>query len=221
MKFVPMLFSTEMVQAILAGRKTQTRRIVKFPNYHPSILEKQLDKLTVKDNEVFDGNNESIGKLRAKYGNVGDVLWVRESFHYVLDAETLEFLEYGYKATRELHDKKGKWKPSIHMPKDACRLFLKIKDIRIERLHDISEKAAVAEGIKFHYDEIFKCNSYKHYTMNAQHHGDPEHDYPSTVDPKKSFQSLWHKINGPTSWVKNPWVWVIEFERIEKPNKFC
>lgn len=188
----PILFSTEMVQAILAGRKTQTRRTkgLKVVNNNP-------------DSHLFnsfsiDNENANFKKLEGMWQGVdvpyktGDVLWVRESFAKVefKDQPTL----YLYKANPE--HQSMKWKPSIHMPKEACRLFLKVTNVRTERLQDITEMDAIFEG----------CMQYEKDTdwMTALY----------------GFELLWKKINGESSWKSNPWVWVIEFERIEKPENF-
>lgn len=206
MKFIPILFSTEMVHAILAGRKTQTRRLLKLSNYNPSRTEKQPKVMTVKDLKLYDGNGELIGDLIMKYGKPGDVLWVRESFLINVIGES----PYLYKASSTI-SKFLKWKPSIHMPKEAARIFLKIKDIRVERLFDISATDAIAEGIAA-VDKINDIVFYKDYRKNYQ---------PSVLrHPIKSFLSLWESINGVDSLNDNPWVWVIEFEKIEKPKNF-
>lgn len=218
MKTKSILFSTEMVQAILEGRKTQTRRCVKFANYHPSRTEKHHSLLQVKGFEVYDGNGDHIGNLRDKYGNIGDLLWVRERFCRVhsdmkhketgkpyayfagTDSGGLEVAkEYGFK-----------WKPSIHMPKEASRLFLKIKNIRVEKLRDITEADAIAEGVYKACD--YGSTGYKLFT-------EPDAAY-SDIDAIESFESLWESINGKESLESNPWVWVIEFERVEKPENF-
>lgn len=100
------------------------------------------------------------------------------------------------------------------MPKAACRLFLEITNIRVERLQDISEDDAIREGIK---SEIFTPNSEKCYYFYPCN--DLRDD--SYIDlPKTSFYSLWQSINGPESWDENPWVWVIEFKRVNKPENF-
>ncbi|MDO8997221.1 MAG: hypothetical protein Q7U77_11390 [Sediminibacterium sp.] len=187
MKYIPILFSTAMVQAIIEGRKSMTRRVVKP---QPS------------ETGVSAFNDGEHPQMKCPYGQVGDILWVRESFisGYECDEGSFNTDEDGeyipvlkYKADRESFDwydgnsdfpcEKIPWKPSIHMPKSACRIFLKITNVRVERLQDISEEDAIAEGIA-------------------------------------SFKSLWQSINGEKSWDDNPWVWVIEFERIEKPENF-
>lgn len=199
-----------MVQAILDGSKTQTRRVVKNIN----IEENNQGTFNYKA-KGYAGNNVpkqdlicdflGIGSL-SKY-NIGDVLWVRETF---TNSEEYPFIFY----KADADDVSIKWKPSIFMPKKACRLFLQVKSVRVERLQDITEEDAIAEGIKPSEDFAglyFLYGSTKNYGRITRT------DY---VEPIKSFHSLWLSINGPTSWVKNPWVWVIEFEKIEKPKNF-
>ena len=216
----PILFSTEMVQAILEGRKTQTRRCVKFVNYHPSRTEKNHSLLQVKGFEVYDGNGDHIGNLRDKYGKIGDLLWVRETFFCTKYYEHTPLFKdkgkYVYKATNNFigcH----KWIPSIHMPKKAARLFLKIINIRVERLQDITEADAIAEGItplKMSASQlIIEKQKYFDYSK-------PKQLFSEGLPPFWSFNSLWCSINGPDSWESNPWVWVIEFEKAEKPENF-
>jgi hypothetical protein len=201
-KFRPILFSTPMVQALIEGTKTQTRRVIKLPNYHPSILEKQTDKMDIKDGIVYDGNGEIIGKLKYPY-NVADVLWVRETFNLGADEKIF------YKAfSDDLYS--YRWKPSIFMPKEACRIFLKIKSIRVERFNEISEEDAIAEGIIKIAD--YGSTGYKLYT-------EPDASY-TDIDAIESFSSLWESINGRDSWDKNTFVFIYEFERIEKPLGF-
>ena len=230
MKFIPILFSTPMVQAIDTDRKNQTRRTkglekvnenpdewlydgfemnldYKGPMYQAIIEWFVIFKNTITEEKI---------NVKCPYSEDSDVLWVRESFNYIHDAETDKFIRYGYKANWvegiTSHPKnKGIWKPSIHMPKKACRLFLRIKDIRVERLKDISEIDAIAEGIHA-VDKKGGFILYENYRKNYR---------PSILrDPNKSFFSLWESINGKESLELNPWVWVIEFEKIEKPENF-
>ena len=187
-----------MVKAILDGRKTQTRRVIK---------PQPLDVVTYADQRVWYPE-----VIKFPY-EVGDVLWVRETFvQYPVIGKNGNEIETEYKADES--PVKFRWKPSIFMPKSACRLFLQVKSVRVERLQDITEEDAIAEGIKPSEDFAglyFLYGSTKNYGRITRT------DY---VDPIKSFHSLWLSINGPTSWVKNPWVWVIEFEKIKKPENF-
>jgi len=202
----PILFSTDMVKGILEDRKKQTRRIIK-PNpldlddlcgKNPTFIGTSGDKAAVECNEL-----QTV--IKCKYGKPGDLLWVRETF-FKINAPELKGAYY-YKASTD-EGWKLKWKPSIFMPKNACRLFLEIKDIRVERLNCISEEDAMAEGVDFRFFELFQENRFKDYL-------DEKDDYRTGYS---SFQSLWEKINGLDSWKANPWVWVLEFEKIEKPQ---
>lgn len=172
----PILFSTEMVRAILDGRKTQTRRVVK-----PSVFEKGTN--------WFWNPNENI--CLAQYRK-GDVLWVRETW---AKDDT-----YYYKADGSCGDRCGKWKPSIHMPKEAARIWLEVTDVRVERLQEITEEAARAEGI----------------TRVEDGKWESEFRLGWFDRPIKAFRALWDSLNAKRGygWETNPWVWVIEFERI-------
>lgn len=210
----PILFSTPMVNAINENRKIQTRRKIKFPcNWTP---EKVDDWLAIAD---------FYPKFKCPYGNIGDILWVRETFT-VLEPEHCEgmsdrfYYKAGHHETNEdwrleaIRDGYPyKWKPCLFMPREACRLLLKINNIRVERLQDISEEDAIREGItKFGpnhwliYDKTWDISK-----VAIENGADP-----ITNSPLKSFQSLWTSINGMESWNLNPWVWVIEFEKIKQ-----
>ncbi|WP_339834950.1 hypothetical protein [uncultured Flavobacterium sp.] len=218
-KFIPILFSTEMVNAILEGRKTQTRRVVKFDNYPPKLTHKHHSKKTVKGFEVYDGNNELDGNLIFRHGNVGDILWVRESFYTASNYNHWNprllincNVEIFYKADIQNSSIKqplnrGKKRPSIHMPKEACRIFLKVTNVRVERLNDISRIDAIDEGVDFVHGVSTKI----YYNYESLEFG---------CTPKESFLTLWKKINGNESLNSNPFVWVIEFEKIDKPQNF-
>lgn len=187
MKHIPILFSTDMVQAIIDGRKTQTRRVMKNPE---------------------------VSMQNCPYGQPGDVLWVRESFGYTNACE----LRYKANAEQPKYDKPHTgWKPSIHMPKTACRIWLQVVSVRAERLHDISEDDAIAEGVKLHEKGVVYLN------YQDQKWGLTQFIY-NCRTAKESFSSLWKMINGfrdePYAWLKNPWVWRIEFKRIDKPENF-
>lgn len=183
----PILFSASMIRAILSGRKTQTRRIIK-PQPEP------LPK--------------------CPYGGIGTTLWVRETWRSAL-SETHQC--YAYRA--DLKYRCGKaipkgsenispWKPSIHMPKDAARIFLEISEVRVERLHDITEDDALDEGI-----EELNGDGPNRYTI----HMPQDNAHYNAPTAKEVFQTLWQSINGEESWENNPWVWVMSFEK----NKKC
>lgn len=189
MKFHPILFSTEMVKAILEGRKTMTRRVMK-----PQASADDIEKVD-NWNDVLPG---------CKFGKVGDILWVRESFRYDVVQDKNGVFQDVYTYKNDFPDEYPKilsWKPSIHMPKIACRIFLKIKSVRVEQLHHVTGKDVLSEGVD---------NGKSNAAMGVRWENMQQ----------MAFEELWSKIYGQESWQANPYVWVIEFERIEKPTAF-
>lgn len=206
MKEIPILFSTAMVQAILSGNKTQTRRVVKFPLKSPTHMA-----------SINDSDNPPPVEW-CPNGQPSDLLWVREKQGYYQDNKALCPV-----FRTEISDNEVgfyKWRPSIHMPKEAARIWLKVKTVRVERLHDISEEDAKAEGILCYRDE-FDGNRYRYkdYMADSSDYGHPDHDYPTVGIAKTSFCTLWESINGRESWDSNPWVWVVEFEVLSTTGK--
>lgn len=191
----PILFNTEMVRAIQEKRKTVTRRLVKFlDGKNPSWTGYIRDGMM-----LYNGTNEPCNKP-APF-KTGDILYVRETWSEHYTAESDGKLVYCYKAdgldikSECLPGENNRWYPSIHMPKEAARIFLRVKDVRVERLQDITEEQAQAEG----------CNSGM-LTGPCTARGQFEDLWNSTI--KKSDLALY-------GWDANPWVWVIEFERVE------
>lgn len=212
MKERPILFKDEMIRAILEGRKTQTRRVVKPP--------KNVDPKHWMPEKLWDGQFKALHWpadcaefeiLKCPYGQPGDRLWVRETW---AEPTTLDpgptFYKADYPACVPAHFSNVpaasaiKWKPSIHMRRDQSRIKLKITDVRVERLQDISEADAKAEGVKYHSD-MYGYLLYGNYAGMGPVDG---------VGPINSFVSLWETINGHGSWDENPWVWVVEFKRM-------
>ncbi len=179
-----------MVRAILEGRKTQTRRIVKFP------LRDRDFGCELAGNEIGEAEAHRL----CPYGKPGDRLWVRETwapraqggYWYAADPETALFKEswIGFK-----------WRPSIFMPRSASRITLEIIGVRVERLQEISEADALAEGI------VRWDSPGAHYMFAINEAGD--YNGPTA---RLVYQGLWDRINGVDSWASNPWVWVIEFK---------
>lgn len=207
--FKPIIFSTPMVQAILRGEKTQTRRII---NPQPTA---ELFSAIIGGYDNIprmarfwtkrEPNNPLIEDIKLKY-SVGDILWVRETWHPKRHSFPIG-LPFEYKATakEDGNPTDEPWKPSIFMPKEACRIFLKLKSIRIERLNDISENDSLQEGIQ----PFTKDN-------NLFKHGLDGWEWQSmTKYAKEAYKILWQKINGEKSWAENPFVWVYEFERTD------
>lgn len=207
-RFKPILFSTPMVQAILDGRKSQTRRIVKPMRGMQSewlsmdLINKVKEGQIVKGGwQMFHpngGEKSPLGWIKSNY-QIGDILWVRESF---AKPPIYAFgVKYIYKAG--FNESICGWKPSIHMPKEAARIFLEVTNVRVERLNDISEGDAISEGIISKNEKLFF--DYENKTFHY-------------LSPQNSFKSLWNSINKNLE--ENPFVWVYTFERIERPHDF-
>lgn len=194
-KSYPILFSTPMIRAILEGRKTVTRRIVKN-TAREWLVSDQFDPgyVAMRENHL------------CPYGYTGDTLWVRETWFN--DADAGEKPIYVYKAdNKEYPLGSCSWKPSIHMPKAASRIFLEITDVKIERLQDISQEDAYAEGIL--------PMPHRPASEGCTQHADSSLIRDCYVC---AFRHLWNQINGPLGypWDKNPWVWAITFKPILK-----
>jgi hypothetical protein len=200
----PILFSAPMVRAILEGRKTQTRRIIKRqPNIDPQTGDWLLTNSDGSETaEPIERWVDMQIKLHCPFGKVGDHLWVRETWRPKVHSFQIGHL-YEYRATAEhnLTPTDGAWKPSIFMPRSACRVELEITDIRVERLNEISESDAIEEGVEFCEEIGYKLYSKKNF-------------FSKNISASDSYRSLWQLINGVDSWEKNPFVWVISFRRV-------
>lgn len=200
MKERPILFSAPMVRALLDGSKTQTRRVAKHPL---AAAAKRI--LSYKGQTEFDCvlSDDSGGIIHCPYGQPGDRLWVKET-HLAwwsvnpddptgsrVFSHVAAFAADGYEL-----EPGERWIPSIHMRRIASRITLEITGVRVERLQDISEKDAIAEGTPAGYWEY----------LNGE----------STETAKESYECLWVFINGAKSFEENPWVWVIDF-KVVKP----
>lgn len=216
MKERPILFNGPMVRALLDGSKTQTRRVVKGQGPEWATF---TDEEDVSGREFFMvcGEKESSGlrpiidSVYCPYGQPGDRLWVRETWRgvveisppgrpiehgvarYVPDREHCRRVEYAATQERDAEP----WRPSIHMPRWASRILLEITGVRVERLQDISESDARAEGV----------------TIEGRHKGGycAGEFLPPSI---RAYRDLWESINGADGWDANPWVWVVEFRRV-------
>jgi len=226
----PILFSGPMINAILEGRKSQTRRVI---NPQPIIDDSLLEGGTSSEYGVHVGERRRnhliwTGKRgchttfgqglkwmaeRSPYGGVSDRLWVRETFGYADESDGKQVV---YRAdSGPVHEATTKWKPSIFMPRWASRLTLEIVSVRVERLKDISEEDAIAEAIegRWHPKDP-KCWTWKDYGRSVRFNEDIFH-YGSAVTPISTFESLWNSINGKKHpWNSNPFVWAITFRRL-------
>lgn len=183
----PILFQKEMVQANLENRKNQTRRTVK-----DEFLREWLASFPLSKNLL---------NKHCPYGKPGDLLYVRETF---IKSEYATDLYY-YKTDGGVS---GKWKQSIHLPKSGSRIWAMVEDIRVERVKDISEEDAKAEGIEpTKKDSRTGLQYFKNYLDST------------LSNPVQSFQSLWASINGRASWDANPWVWVIKYRILSKTGR--
>jgi len=226
MKERPILFSAPMVRAILDGSKTQTRRVVK-PQPHQSEYEpdhfswmEKTKKREVSKGWRPDGNGGRIptetvtpkGTLRSvsvsrgwfsehcPYGQPGDRLWVRETFCPDWADHGPIYKANGGSAIEAGYPREPRWKPSIHMPRKFSRITLEITGVRVERLQEISEDDACAEGVSY-------TGPYPNAVLSGF--------LPRPDDlARKEFKLLWESINGADSWAANPWVWVIKFKRV-------
>lgn len=234
MKERGMIFNAEMVRAILDGRKTQTRRIMKVqPSegfspmnmaletdyeahwYTPGIVDKD-GYLQPAKHDVFGVASDEEG-YTCPFGAVGDRIWVRETFA-TLEPGSYEPVkpqqgycqELRYAATDRLaksgSDIRGyKWIPSLHMPRWASRITLEITGVRVDRLQNISDEDAEAEGIDmealFDAQDCYDCIA--------------DHNMTGRPTVTGAFKHLWESIYGEEGWQANPWVWVITFQRVE------
>jgi hypothetical protein len=211
LKTRPILFSTDMVQALLAGRKTMTRRIVK----------PQPDDLLIwpcnKVQTMVDLRDRELVTTMSPYGRIGDLLWVRET--WALVPQSAYRCSDGIAQTNKPecnHDaavyradwdrsKPRRWRPSIHMPRWASRLTLQITNVRCERLQDIGEEDALAEGVE-RSSWQYSIEPYRNYFEPRMASG--KNKSLATT----SFYTLWDSIYGRGAWDENPWVLVIEFK---------
>lgn len=201
----PIIFNSEMVRAILDGRKTQTRRIVK-PKLIQPVEGAYFDKYNngPQWNWWTHDNKQCLEQIvKCPFGKVGDRLWVREAFccfdedwrypgrpHDIKEGPWRNILY----CSDEPNSRKSKvlWRPSIHMPRWASRITLEITNIRVERLQDISEDDAKAEGVNTFTEDPNCLNRYR-----------------------VGFEHIWQVIYGVDSRLSNPWVWAIDFLRIK------
>lgn len=187
----PILFSDPMVRAILAGAKTQTRRIMKP---QPTRVD---GGVPFGDGPKWARAAPGSAVIGCPHGKRGDRLWVREA-HYIIG----EYREVFFRATQDSNNSPtlswpGPWRPSIHMPRWASRITLEVTGVLVERLQEISNDDAKAEGAEFWRNDG---------TLT---------EVPPSIAHRHEFEDLWTSINGADSWNANPFVWVVTFRRID------
>lgn len=206
----PILFQGSMIRAVLQDRKTVTRRLVKATKAHADgfmMLDHGKGWWPYNAFGDFASDHEGMEyPIACPYGKLGDRLWVRETC-FINDYREASVPEQE-RADCEIHyradgipDFEGeeeliRWRPSIHMPRWASRILLEVTDVRVERLQDITEEQALAEGIKKHSDGGYHVEDGKHFSDS----------------PVESFACLWSSVGG--DWDANPWVWCVSFKRI-------
>lgn len=221
----PILFNTEMVRAILDGRKTVTRRVCHITiNNGENVLHKRCCTAEFPANnmdgicaEFFDCNHWYEGAAKPPY-RPDDILYVRETWAIIGTDGTHH--KYGYKADNEWLV--PMWRPSIHMPQEAARIFLRVTGVRVERLQDISVSGCIAEGIYWEdvTPNVSALPDNPAFDMDAVIASLQEAEEQRLI--RNSYGSLWDstiksKDRSNYGWEANPWVWVIEFERCDKP----
>ena len=211
MKERGMIFNGEMVRALLSGRKTQTRRPIKWKQTRFTEIGEREDGSKWPWSE--DAEHACDFWHPCPFGAVGDRIWVRETFCTVDDTQYGGEKWVDYRATPKFeashpagwdcapNDAEAlKWRPSIHMPRWASRILLEITNVRVERLNAISQEDAQAEGMDL--------------TGWRPTYSDPDSGG-EVMTPYDNFAELWSSIYGEEIWQANPWVWVIEFKRVE------
>lgn len=217
MKERPIIFSTQMVRAILSGAKTQTRRVIPvLPKRGYSLHQISEDKFCFR--KVHKNGDATHSDIFRRPFDPCDLLWVRETYRPIV-GQLGALISVDYRADppekwERLGDVVGtpvNWRPSIHMPRQMSRLLLKVTSIRAEPLRDISDTDAMREGI------------YKYFFRNMQAPMAMDWDGNAKVIvagvPKQDFEALWRGLypEGQKSWGANPWVWVIDFDVVKRP----
>ncbi|MGJ7544589.1 hypothetical protein [Variovorax sp. LT1R16] len=195
----PILFSAPMVRPVLAGTKTQTRRAMRDQVVPPGTVQMARPGYC----EIVNEHGVHIPGFYCPYGKPGDRLWVREAWSHAefkgargeIAAVPERFQHPNFcHYSAEWQHSKMRWTPGIHMPRWASRILIEINDVRVERLQDISEADALAEGVRHSYGEPF--------------------DTTHTISDRRRYELLWEQINGSGSWATNPWVWAVSFHRL-------
>lgn len=237
----PIMFSGEMVKAILAVRKTQTRRIVKHQHDAQFVGAAGDDKADPRNWGWFDeagevcllaDGGEGETHMRCPYGSPGDRLWVREKWRSAWHEDLFASVQYAADSSYrkpEFDDEdeghrfaymcevcngdKEPWRSPLHMWREMSRITLEVTAVRVEQLHEISEADAIAEGVQTERDHYGGDVPLKVHGSVAWHRYDGAAC--AAVSAVESYRTLWESINGKGAWDENPWVWVVEFNVVE------
>lgn len=202
-----MLFKADMVNAILDGRKTQTRRVIKQQPSANAVIRKSKGDSSIFTIEEKVGFGLKMSFIECPYGKAGAQLWVKEDC-YIMDCKGRgnchTEVVFNKSDCDELSTPLAFWNKTLadHMPRWCSRIQLEITDIRVERLNDISEQDAKAEGVEPYRGIDYDSGGNKY----------------EEIDYKEGFENLWESINGEGSWEENPWVWVVEFKVLKINN---
>ena len=252
-RVLPILFNTDMVLAILAGRKTVTRRVMQpqpksklcytFAGGH----KKDIGRWGYPSKTAYEFWGEEFKlpediteeELKKKWNppyHTDDILYVRETWApiypnkesnevcgYIYEEDSLEEYDNRYPDGKD-YQWRGNWKPSIHMPKEAARIWLKVKDVRVERLQEITEEQVDAEGFRFKPPCLTRVSADGH-TCDLDGPCTSSIKYCDMTMGELFGRELWNSTIKKSDldrygWDADPWVWVIEFERCEKPENF-
>lgn len=204
MKERPILFSGPMVRALLEGRKTQTRRVVDAGQFRPGrgATPRDFDSVgewSKASGRCFEGRSEKypgviLGLLLCPYGQPDDQLWVRETWQATPPSYEAAMGRTLYAADCPDGKHPPNWRPSIHMPRWACRIRLEVTGVRVERVQDISEADAKAEGFAESFESAGACHE--------------------RTPARENFLTTFYELNKRAPRDQNPWVWVVEFRRI-------
>jgi hypothetical protein len=228
----PIIFAAPMVRALLADRKTQTRRIVKpQPDSRGTICAPFSPEEAYRNGFLLErwprqerefSNFGRCERMHCPRGVRGDRLWVRETWGVCNGLDDLKpseipyLMDVIYRASSVHPDESGmKWRPPIFMPRWASRITLEITDVRVQRLHEISEEDAEAEGCEAWSQTAEDIADAQIMDIAPQEKELARLLGPGTMPAKAAFRMLWDSINGPGLWDANPWVWALTFKRVD------
>lgn len=206
----PILFSAPMIRQILNGRKTQTRRVVK-PQPHLNMVKGVSGLGGAISTAYFYSNERTMQTRECPHGRIGDRLWVRETFADIADDNRPSC--FIYRADGGELSQYHIWKPSIFMPRAASRILLEVTEVRVQRIQEISEEDAIAEGAR-RFNELPSIHPWGNDPRWSMEQPSSTEDCLNNA--RFAFANYWEKLNGKTyPWDSNPWVWALTFKVVE------